>query len=164
MRAVTPAIIERGVLMFKKLFFAAAVAAAVAVPLAGVASADAGDPNGNGVGKGGMPQRLGDFAATGVTPALAPTNDPIPPGQEFNTAKDYYAAVHPGQKANTPTAVGEFESFVWTGRTLADGTPVSNDPNDWTNITPGLAVKPLGPGCGKGRTGLPADAPTCVPK
>jgi hypothetical protein len=88
--------------MLKKLFFTAAVAAAVAVPLAGVASADAGDPNGNGLGKGGMPQRLGDFAATGVTPPLAPSNDKIPPGQEFNTAKDYYAAVHPGQKANTP--------------------------------------------------------------
>ena len=148
--------------MLKKLFFTAAVAAAVAVPLAGVASADAGDPNGNGLGKGGMPQRLGDFAATGVTPPLAPSNDKIPPGQEFNTAKDYYAAVHPGQKANTPTAVAEFESFVWTGRTLADGTVISNNPDDWTNITPGLAIKPLTPGCGKGRSVIPGNT-QCVP-
>jgi hypothetical protein len=149
--------------MFKKLFFTAAAAAAVSVPLAGVASADPADPNGNGLGQGGMPQRVGDFAATGVTPPLASSNDPIPPGQEFNLAKDYYAAVHPGEKASTPTAIGEFEAFVWTGRTLADGTPISNNPDDWTNITPGLAIKPLGPGCGKGRTGLPGNTPPCIP-
>ena len=83
-------------------------------------------------------------------------------------AKDYSAAVNGGKKASTPTAVGEFESgYVWTGRSLADGTPISNDPNDWTNITPGLAIKPLGPGCGKGNTGLPDNTPPgspgCVP-
>ena len=96
-------------------------------------------------------------------PPLASSNAPIPPGQEFNAAKDYSAAVNGGKKASTPTAVGEFESgFVWQGRTLADQTPISNDPNDWTNITPGLAIKPLGPGCGKGKTGLPAGTPGCV--
>ena len=57
--------------MLKKLFVTAAAAAAVSVPLAGVALADTGDPNGNGLGQGGVPQRLGDFAATGVTPPLA---------------------------------------------------------------------------------------------
>ena len=102
--------------MFKKLFFTAAAAAAVSVPLEWpkweqVMSADPVDPNGNGLGHGGMPQRLGDFAATGVTPPLASSNDPIPPGQEFNLAKDYYAAVHPGEKANTPTAIAEFEAL-----------------------------------------------------
>ncbi len=149
--------------MFKKLLFTTVAAAAVSLPLAGVASADPANPNGNGLGQGGMPQRLGDFANSGVNPPLAETNDPIPPGQEFNLAKDFYAATHPGEKANTPTAVKEFEAFVWAGRTLADGTPVSNNPDDWTNITPGLAIKPLGPGCGKGRTGLPSTAPTCIP-
>jgi hypothetical protein len=154
--------------MLKKLFFTAAAAAAVSVPLAGAAWADPGDPNGNGLGQGGMPQRIGDFAATGVTPELPNPNgtgNPIPPGQEFNAAKDYYAAVHPGVKASTPTAVGEFEAgYVWTGRTLDPPTtpPIANDPADWTNITPGLAIKPLGPGCGKGRTGLPAGTPVCV--
>ena len=91
--------------MLKKLLITAAAAAAVSVPLAGGAWADPPSEPGstdNGVGAGGMPHRLGDFAATGVTPPLAPSNDKIPPGQEFNTAKDYYAAVHPGQKANTP--------------------------------------------------------------
>jgi hypothetical protein len=150
--------------MFKKLFFTAAAAAALSVPLAGVASADSGDPNGNGLGQGGMPQRLGDFAATGVTPPLAGSNDPIPPGQEFNLAKDYSAAVNGGKKASTPTAVAEFEAFIWTGRTLAgDPTSISNNPDDWTNITPGLAIKPLGPGCGKGRTGLTGNTPVCIP-
>jgi len=163
--------------MFKKLFFTAAVAAAVSVPLAGVAWADqGGDPNGNGVGQGGMPQKLGDFAATGVTPELPNpngTNAPIPPGKEFNAAKDYSAAVNNGKKANTPTAVGEFESgYIWADpdgagplppvRTLADGTPISSDPNEWTNITPGLAKKPLGPSCGKGKSGTPAGTPDCV--
>jgi len=156
--------------MFKKLFVTAAAAAAVSVPLAGAALADSGgDPNGNGLGQGGMPQTIGNFAATGVDPALPnpngpPPNAPIPPGQEFNIAKDYSAAVNGGKKANTPTAVGEFESgVVWQGgRTLADGTPVSNRPEDWTNITPGLAIKPLGSACGKGKSGTPAGTPDCV--
>jgi hypothetical protein len=150
--------------MLKKLFFTAAAAVAVAVPLAGVASAEPGDPNGNGLGQGGMPQRLGDFAATGVTPPLASSNDPIPPGQEFNLAKDYSAAVNGGKKASTPTAVSEFEAFIWTNRTLAgDPTPIPSTVEDWTNITPGLAIKPLGPGCGKGQTGLPDNTPSCIP-
>ena len=155
--------------MLKKLFVTAAAAAAVSVPLAGVAWADKpSDPgsNGNGLGKGGMPQRIGDFAATGVTPPLENPNgtgNPVPPGQEFNLAKDFYAATHPGEKANTPTAIAAFEAFVWTGRTLANGTPILNDPDDWTNITPGLAIKALGPGCGKGRTGLPDTTPPTPP-
>jgi hypothetical protein len=105
-----------------------------------------------------MPQKLGDFAATGVNPPLAVSNDPIPPGQQFKVAKDLFKG--PGD--STPDAIRDFEAFVWTDRTLADGTSLSNDPDDWEKITPGLAIKPLGPGCGKGRTGLPADAPQCV--
>ncbi len=155
--------------MLKKLFFTVAAAVAVSVPLAGVVSADPADPNGNGLGQGGMPQRLGDFANTGVTPELADTNAPIPPGKEFNLAKDYSAAVNGGKKASTPTAVSEFEAFIWTNpggppRTLAgDSTPIPSTVEDWTNITPGLAIKPLGPGCGKGRTGLPDNTPSCIP-
>ena len=61
--------------MFKKLFVTAAAAAAVSVPLAGAALADSGgDPNGNGLGQGGMPQTIGNFAATGVDPALPNPN------------------------------------------------------------------------------------------
>ena len=73
--------------MFRKLFLTAAAAAAVCVPLAGVASADPpADPgsNGNGVGAGGVPKKLGDAAAgLGVG-----NGDPIPPGSIFsNLAK-----------------------------------------------------------------------------
>ena len=93
---------------------------------------------------------------------MAPSNDKIPPGQEFNAAKAYSAVVNNGKKASTPTAVGEFEYFVWTGRTLADGTVISNNPDDWTNVTPGLAIKPLTPGCGKGRSVIPGNT-QCVP-
>ena len=45
--------------MLKKLFVTAAAAAAVSVPLAGVAWADTGDSNGNGIGAGGVPQKAG---------------------------------------------------------------------------------------------------------
>jgi hypothetical protein len=105
-----------------------------------------------------MPQRLGDFAATGITPGLAPTNDPIPPGKEFNLAKDLFK----GLGESTPDAIRDFESFVWSTHTLPDGTVVSSDPADWGNITPGLAIKALGSGCGKGNTALPAGTPNCV--
>jgi hypothetical protein len=149
--------------MLKKLFVAAAAAAAVSVPLAGVAWADKpSDPgsNGNGLGQGGMPQRLADFAATGTNPEIPNPNgtgNPVPPGEEFNVAKLLFKG--PGE--STPDAIRDFEAFVWTGRTLANGTPISNNPDDWTNITPGLAIKPLGPGCGKGRSGLPDNTPPC---
>ena len=167
------AIIEKGSLMLRKLLFTVAAAATISVPLAGVALADKpSDPsstdNGNGIGKGGMPQRLGDFAATGVTPPLASSNDPIPPGQEFNLAKDLFGTDPvTGKKLPTPAAVQAFESYVWTNSELVgpNGQPISipSNPDDWTNITPGLAIKPLAPSCGKGRTGLPDNAPHCVP-
>ena len=57
--------------MLKKLFVTAAAAAAVSVPLAGVAWADPpSDPgsNGNGIGKGGIPNKTGNFLDT-VHPA-----------------------------------------------------------------------------------------------
>jgi hypothetical protein len=149
--------------MFKKLLFTAAATAALSIPLAGVALADEpSDPGSTagGIGKGGMPQRLGDFAATGVTPPLAETNAPIPPGKEFNLAKD----LSPG--VPTPTAIRNFESFVWSNSQLVlpDGTleTIPSDPDLWTNVTPGLAIKPLTPGCDKGRSAVPADAPNCV--
>src|SRR4051812_11135817 len=152
--------------MLKKLFVTAAAVAAVSVPLAGAAWADPGDPNGNGLGQGGMPQRLSDFAASGVDPVLqnplGPPGTPIPPGQEFNLAKDLFKG--PGE--STPDAIAQFESFVWTNppgrppRTLV-GVPgsIPSSVDDWTNITPGLAITPFTHGCGKGRTGLPAGIP-----
>jgi hypothetical protein len=115
-----------------------------------------------------MPQRLGNFAATGVDPVLqnplGPPGTPIPPGKEFNAAKDA-VPIDPvtGKKASTPTSVQYFEAGIWTGRTLANGDVISNNPDDWKSITPGLAIKPLGPGCGKGNTGLPDNTPPSTP-
>ncbi len=92
--------------MLTKLFITAAAAAALSVPLAGAAWAQPpSDPSStdksdlsstkNGVGAGGMPEKLGNFVATGVTPP-AGSGDRIPPGQQFNAAKDLFPGVpHP---------------------------------------------------------------------
>src|SRR3954471_17365346 len=110
--------------MLKKLFVAAAAAAAVSVPLAGVASAAPGDPNGNGVGRGGMPKQFGDFAdAVGANPN---PGQPLPPGQEVNQAKSRFPGVP------TPTAVGKDVNAIYGSigvQTQFGPTP------------PGLAVK-----------------------
>ena len=98
--------------MLKKLFVAAAAAAVVSVPLAGVAWADPpSDPgsNGNGIGKGGVPQKAGTFAnsfgpdATGALPARS---GKAPPGSAFKQA-----AKLPG---NTPDAYGDFLKALLT--------------------------------------------------
>lgn len=153
--------------MIKKALLAMVAVGALSVPLAGAAWAEPPSDSSstdNGIGEGGMPQRIGDFAATGVTPPLAESNAPIPPGEEFNLAKGLFK--DPGE--STPDAIRDFEAFVWTPpRVLLNGdelpVPISNNPQDWENITPGLAIKPLTPGCGKGRTGLPDTTPQCVP-
>jgi hypothetical protein len=149
--------------MIKKMVIAATAAAALSVPLAGVAWAEPpADPGSNGVGEGGMPKKLGEFADSGITPSLSSPYAPIPPGEEFNLAKDTHDLLHPGVKVSTPTAIGEFESVIWgSGHQVVD--PATSVPSTgWDNITPGLAIKPLGPGCGKGNTGLPYLAPDCV--
>jgi hypothetical protein len=157
--------------MLTKLFITAAAAAALSVPLAGAAWAQPpSDPSStdksdlsstkNGVGAGGMPEKLGNFVATGVTPP-AGSGDRIPPGQQFNAAKDLFPGVP------TPTAVRDFESFLWSTRQLVlpDGTleTITSNPEDWEGITPGLALKPLTPGCDHGRSAVPGSVSTrCV--
>ena len=67
--------------MLKKLFFAPAAAAAVSVPLAGVAWADKpSDPGGNGVGKGGVPATVGE-ALNRNYPAVY-DGSPVTPGSD----------------------------------------------------------------------------------
>jgi len=107
-----------------------------------------------------MPEKLGDFVATGVTPP-AGSGDPIPPGQEINLAKDMFPGVR------TPTAIRDFESFLWSTRKLVlpDGTleTVTSNPEDWEGVTPGLAIKPLTPGCDRGRSAVPGSVSTrCI--
>ena len=146
--------------MFKKLFFTAAAAAAVSVPLAGAAWAEPADSTRVRLitesATGVCQQRLGDFAATRChTPLGLESNDPIPPGQEFNLAKDLFQ-IGPGE--STPDAIRDFEALMIFGqpRVLVNGTDtiviIEHYPDDWENITPGLAIKPFTKGCGKGRT------------
>jgi hypothetical protein len=133
--------------MFKKLFVAAAAAAAVSVPLAGMAWADPpSDPgsSGNGIGKGGVPEKLGTLVDTGVTPSANPSGDPTPPGSVFIKG----LAKLPG---STPVAVGEFETGFWTTHSLTSGGQVQTV---WGSTPPGLAIKPITPGCSHGRSAI----------
>ena len=131
--------------MLKKLFITAAAAAAVSVPLAGVAWAepDSNSPPGQNDTGPGLPAKLGTFADTGIkgkilgTPSLNPSGAPTPPGSVF---------VKPltGLPGNIPGALGDFENQLWSAYTLADGTSI---PTTWGDTPPGLAIKPLTPGC-----------------
>jgi len=150
------AFIERGVLMIKKMVIAATAAAALSVSLAGLAWAEPpNEPGTTGVGNGGMPATLGNFVEHGIDPVDTGLKSPLPLGEVIK-------GLAKTSGVNAPDAVAGFEAGLWSSHTLADGTQISSDLEDWTNITPGLAIKPLGPGCGKGKTGLPSDAPVCV--
>jgi hypothetical protein len=124
--------------MFTKLFITAAAAAAVSVPLAGVASADppsGNNPPGQGATGPGMPHELGAFAdSIGLNPNGQ--GQPIPPGQEINLAK----AASPG--VSTPVAVGTFINNVYA----ATGNPNTT----FGPTAPGMAVKSFSPGCASG--------------
>ena len=143
--------------MIRNASLAVLTAGLLSLPFAAAAAAEPSSDTSSsqhGIGEGGMPRKLGDFVTTGVSPS-AGTGEKIPPGQEFNLAKDLFPGVP------TPTAIRDFESALWSGHTLADGTVVPSDPALWDDITPGLAIKPLTPGCGHGRSAIPG-ATQCV--
>jgi hypothetical protein len=122
--------------MLKKVFVSAAAAAALSVPLAGVAWADPpADPgaNDNGIGAGGVPRKVGEI---GEVLGVNPSGAPVTPGSTFNQAKDLF----PG---NTPDAYGAF-----TDALIA---PVLGDPPSG-RTPPGMGVKTLTPGCNHGST------------
>jgi len=137
--------------MLKKLFVTAAAAAAVSVPLAGMAWADPPfDPgsNGKGIGQGGVPTRAGATldAITAVGQATNPalrnlnlngTGNPSPPGSMHS--------IFAKKAGNTPDATGAFVDFVYKNY-LGFNTAFSN-----TKLPPGLTVKSLTPGCASGR-------------
>ncbi len=81
--------------MLKKLFITAAAAAAVSVPLAGIAQAAPSD-NGNdgGVGKGGIPARAGAVLDSVNTPPNEPPLNPNGVGAEGHARR----RSPPGQK------------------------------------------------------------------
>ena len=149
--------------MFKKALLVVIATGTLSVPLAGMAWAEPpSDPGStdNGVGQGGIPTKLGTFVDTGITgkqpgtPSRNPGGAPTPPGKVFISQ----AAKAPGP---TPAAMGQLESQIWSAYTLADGTIVPSDPAEWGNVPPGLAIKPLTPGCDKGRSVVPGST-RCV--
>lgn len=123
--------------MLKKLFFTAAAAAVVSMPLAGLAWADPDLPNDppgqrdTNSGQPGIPGAAGDVAdAFGTNPN---PGEPVTPGAVFNIAKDNYAG------RNTPEQYGNaLEDILGT---------------DFGPVPPGLGVKSATPACSSGRTG-----------
>jgi hypothetical protein len=147
------AVIERGTNMLKKLFITAAAAAAVAVPLAGAAWADAGDPSGNGIGQGGVPKKAGAFAdaVSAANPGSPPLNPngsgPLPPGQ-------FYRNVAKVPDMSTPEAAAVAVNGIYGNYSnIPDvpGTPVQTNP-PFERIPPGMATKTFTPGCASGHT------------
>ena len=122
--------------MLKKLFVTAAAAAAVAVPLAGVAWADPPSDNNPPPGQSdagpGVPNVVGNFLSdAGANPN---GSGKVTPGQEFNVAKDLFPGV------STPEALGDFVNGFYQGTT------------DFDKVAPGLATKTFTPGCKSGHT------------
>jgi hypothetical protein len=97
--------------MLEKLFITAAAAAAVSVPLAGVAwavpSSNAGSHE-NPVGAGGVPKKAGAFfdAASAANPA-APTANPNGTGNPV-TLGNVLKTIQKMPGTSTPAAVGTF--------------------------------------------------------
>jgi hypothetical protein len=151
--------------MLKKLFITAAAAAAVAVPLAGAAWADTGDPSGNGIGQGGVPTKAGDFAdaVTAANPGLPPLNPngsgPLPPGQFYrNIAK------LPGSTPEDAAVAvnGIYGNYSGVPDVDPPGTPVQTT---FDRIPPGMATKTFTPGCASGHIAtdpaINGGGPTC---
>ena len=107
--------------MLKKLFVTAAAAAAVSVPLAGVASADKpSDPgsNGKGLGQGGVPAAAGAYLQKTYPDAGFP--DKVTPGSVFSQA-----AKLPG---NTPEGYGAALTQQFNTLGLPDVFPSGSSP------------------------------------
>jgi hypothetical protein len=112
--------------MIKKLFITAAAAAAMSVPLAGVAWADppsGNNPPGQGATGPGIPNEVA---------GLFGSPKPVPPGSVFSTI-----AKEPG---NVPAGAGNFLNTFYGGTTNFGPT------------APGLGTKTFTPGCTSGHT------------
>ena len=135
--------------MFKKLFIAAAAAAAVSVPLAGAAWAEPANNQPPGQrdtnsGQKGIPGVVGDVAdQLGVN---ANPGQAVPPGQGFNELKDGFITV--------TTPQGPVELTIAGGNTperYADFLNQLNYPAG-DKLPTGLGVKSGTPACKSGQT------------
>jgi hypothetical protein len=132
--------------MLEKLFITAAAVAAMSVPFAGVAWAEPpSDPGSSdsGIGSGGIPATLGNFLDSGISPSANPSGAPVAPGSVLNGL-----AKLPG---TAPDAMGQFETGLWATHTLTSGDQIQTV---WGPTAPGLAIKPLTPGCSHGHTAV----------
>lgn len=138
--------------MLKKLFVTAAAAAAVSVPLAGVAWATPPDnnPPGHpepGATGAGVPHEIGSLADTlGVQPPGHDVGDPITPGSAFGLAKDLAKRDATGKNipgVSMPEAYGTVIDTVTA--------PLLGLPPWEGNTPPGQGVKTFTLGCASGR-------------
>ena len=144
--------------MLKKLLVTAAAAAAVSVPLAGVAWADKpSDPgsNGKGLGQGGVPAAAGGYLQKTYPDANFP--DKVTPGSVFSQA-----AKLPG---NTPEGYGaaltqQFNSLGLPDVFPSGSSPAAPPPMGTTYTVgptiPGSVVKLFTPGCVNGKGPRPS--------
>ena len=113
--------------MLKKLFVTAAAAAAVSVPLAGVAWADKPDDPGSnaadGISKGGVPAKAGtavaDLGLPTDPPSAFPNNKLSPPDKEGSPRAFSRLGVQGGRKVGGQRFYrlwGAPRSYVWLGR------------------------------------------------
>ena len=153
--------------MLKKLIVTAAAAAAMSVPLAGVACADKpsdpgskpSDPgsNGKGLGQGGVPAAAGAYLHKTYPDANPPFPDKVTPGSVFSQA-----AKLPG---NTPEGYGAALTQQFNTLGLPDvfpsgSSPEATPPPMGTTYTvgptiPGSVVKLFTPGCSSGKSPRP---------
>jgi hypothetical protein len=143
--------------MFKKLFFTAAAAATVSVPLAGAAWATPPDQPNNPPGhpvsteKPGIPGAAQAFAdATTPAPGIPTLNpnpgEPLPPGQIYSNI-----AKVPG--LSTPVAAAIAINNIYGGYSgIPDTDPPSPLPTTYTFVPPGMATKTFTPACESGHT------------
>ena len=142
--------------MFKKLFFTAAAAAAVSVPLAGVAWAD--QPADPGAGNNGVPDRataavesqLSDNGVPQATidafiaAAQSGKSGNVAPGTAFSTG-----AKVPGM--NTPDGYGAALNATYAGLGVDPGAVNPGEP--FGSTIPGSVTRILTKGCKQHSTG-----------
>ena len=151
--------------MLKKLFVTAAAAAAVSVPLAGVASADKGAiPTGNGLGQGGMPDKATAFtkaafpevdAAGGFDQFESGKSGNIPPGAAYSLGAKTDCA---GQPCNAPDGYSQALSDFYTANGLPGAVPPGPVPGTTVVVegaNPGAVTRLFTPQCTKSKAPHP---------
>jgi len=137
--------------MFKKLFFTAAAAAAVSVPLAGAAWAS--PPDDPGSGNQGVPDKAKNFIESNFGPDA--TLDPVT-GESLASGNSGVLA--PGTAFSSGAKVSGVnapEGYADALNTFYDQQIGANP--GYVRVIPGQAAKLFTPGCGTGNQPQPAN-------